>query len=277
MGLDSLEVVAKRHKIPVSTLSDHVTFLKNNNIRTADDLKGLQRRKAGRPCFLPPDVEKMAADIINAFRAAGTVVSASTVVATANALMGQLHKERLKENGGAITFSSLWARQWLRRHNWVKRKATTGKRHAPSNLEAERATFTKAIDDRCRQHSIPPQLVYNIDETAVKIVPAAGWTMEQKGASTVAVTGIDDKRQVTATIAVTAAGEKLPIHLIYEGSTVRCEPPQQYRPQGWLFSHSTNHWSNRDLFVTFLKEVVVPHRDAYVKEMKLPQVCFPFF
>jgi hypothetical protein len=218
----------------------------------------------------------MVIDITKAFRAAGTVVSASTVVVTAGALMGQLHKELLKENGGAITFSSLWARQWLRRHNWVKRKATTGKRHAPSDLEAERATFTKAIDDRCRQHHIPQHLVYNIDETAVKIVPAAGWTMEQKGTSTVAVTGIDDKGQVTATIAVTAAGEKLPIHLIYEGSTTRCEPPQQYRPRGWLFSHSPNHWSNRDLFVTFVKEVVVPHRDAYVKEAKLPQVCFPF-
>ena len=40
------------------------------------------------------------------------------------------------------------------------------------------------------------------------------WTMEKRGAKRVKIAGVDDKRQITAVFAATAAGEFLPIQLI---------------------------------------------------------------
>ena len=37
----------------------------------------------------------------------------------------------------------------------------------------------------------------NFDQTGIKIVPTSGWTLEQKGAKQVTVTGLSDKREIT--------------------------------------------------------------------------------
>ena len=45
-----------------------------------------------------------------------------------------------------------------------------------------------------------------------------------KGAKHVPIKGVDDKRQITATFAVSASGDFLPMQLIYAGETKRCLP-----------------------------------------------------
>ena len=50
------------------------------------------------------------------------------------------------------------------------------------------------------------------------------YTFNPKGAKTVPIKGIDDKRQITATFTVCMTGKFLPIQLIYEGKTPRCLP-----------------------------------------------------
>ncbi len=42
---------------------------------------------------------------------------------------------------------------------------------------------------------IPPELIFNWDQTAISIVPGSSWTMELKGTTRI---GISDKRQITA-------------------------------------------------------------------------------
>jgi len=41
----------------------------------------------------------------------------------------------------------------------------------------------KSVDD----HQIPAQMVVNIDQTGVKLVPTSEWTLDQKGTSQVII------------------------------------------------------------------------------------------
>lgn len=59
--------------------------------------------------------------------------------------------------------------------------------------------------------------------TAIR-VPTGQWTMNKSGKQVVAISNSDDKRQITAVLAVTMSGEYLPPQLICKGKTVRCHP-----------------------------------------------------
>ena len=50
------------------------------------------------------------------------------------------------------------------------------------------------------------------------------YTFDVKGVKIVAIKGIHDKRQITATFAGSMSGEFLLIQVIYEGKTKRCLP-----------------------------------------------------
>ena len=62
--------------------------------------------------------------------------------------------------------------------------------------------------------TIPKDLVINREQIAIKYVPVSNWTQEVKGVKQVLIAGIDDKRQITATLTVTARGEMLPAQVI---------------------------------------------------------------
>lgn len=44
---------------------------------------------------------------------------------------------------------------------------------------------------------IPDSLIVNWDQTSMKIVPNANWTMEKRGTKRVEIAASDDKRQIT--------------------------------------------------------------------------------
>ena len=54
------------------------------------------------------------------------------------------------------------------------------------------------------------------------MVPVGDWTMAPYGSRRVAVAGLRDKRQITATFADTLSGAFLPMQLLYQGKTDRC-------------------------------------------------------
>ena len=92
---------------------------------------------------------------------------------------------------------------------------------------------------------IPPELIINWDQTGVKIVPLSSWTMEQRGAKRVEISGVDDKLQITAVFAATPVGEFLPIQLIYQGKTPVCLHTFKF-PSDWNVNvtYTLNRWSN---------------------------------
>ena len=92
---------------------------------------------------------------------------------------------------------------------------------------------------------IPPELVINWDHTGISIVPGSSWTMELKGTKRLEIVGLSDKRQITAVLCGSMAGELLPFQFIYQGKTKACLPQYKF-PHGWHVTFTPNHWSNEE-------------------------------
>ena len=86
-------------------------------------------------------------------------------------------------------------------------------------------------------NDIPKNLIINWDQTGLSLVPTGGWAMEKEGAKTVSIAHSDDKRQLTAVLAITAASDYLPTQLLYQGKTPKSHPQVSFRP-GWDVWHS---------------------------------------
>ena len=100
-----------------------------------------------------------------------------------------------------------------------------------------------------------------MDQTGVRLVPAATHSYESSGSGAVCVIGKEDKRQITACIASAMDGSMLPLQLIFEGKTTNCLPPHtpaSLAAQVHLtFSH--NHWSSLATMKQFVEEVIMPY------------------
>ena len=71
------------------------------------------------------------------------------------------------------------------------------------------------ISSAIAEHHIPPELVFNVDETGLHLVPVSNWTMEKEGSQKVKIEGMDDKRKR----AVVGASS---IQIIYTGEMSSC-------------------------------------------------------
>ena len=80
------------------------------------------------------------------------------------------------------------------------------------------------ISSAIAEHHIPPELVCNVDETGLHLVPVSNWTMEKEGSQKIKIEGMDDKREVTAVVGASSTGVLLPIQILYAGKTERCHP-----------------------------------------------------
>ena len=78
----------------------------------------------------------------------------------------------------------------------------------------------------------------------------------------------DDKRQLTAVLAITAAGDYLPAQLFYQGKTLKCHPQVSF-PPGWDVWHSENHWSNEITMKRYIDKVIVPFVTKKRQELKV--------
>ena len=79
----------------------------------------------------------------------------------------------------------------------------------PRFLESQ-GDFLSDIQAEVVMNKIPAELVLNWDQTALHLVPTGQWTMHRSGEKVVPITNSDDKRQITAVLAVTMSGEYLP-------------------------------------------------------------------
>ena len=81
---------------------------------------------------------------------------------------------------------------------------------------------------------IPAEFIINL---GLSIVPASDRTMEAKGVKRVEAVGINDKRQLTAVLAGSLAGDFLPPQIIYQGKAPRCLPLYNF-PEKWHVTYS---------------------------------------
>ena len=72
-----------------------------------------------------------------------------------------------------------------------------------------------------------------MDQTPLSYVSPGKHTFEVKGVETIPIIGIDNKRQITTTFAISMSREFFPIQVIYKGKTTRCLPKYAF-PENFL-------------------------------------------
>ena len=137
------------------------------------------------------------------------------------------------------------------------------------DFEAVKKDFLERIITAVKTHSIPQALIINLDETGLKLVPVSNWTLEQQGAAKIKVAGVDDKREITAVVSASMAGDLLPLQLLYTGVTERCHPTYHF-PDDWDIWHSCNHWANESTTLRYIDKVLKPYIQQKKQELGLP-------
>jgi hypothetical protein len=112
----------------------------------------------------------------------------------------------------------------------------------------------------CKTEGIPPELVCNLDQTAIHFRPSTEQTYEVKGVKEVKCLGKDDKRQITAVVSSTASGELVPLQLVFQGKTKAVVPKDEDAKRavamGCHLTMSENHWSNFVTMKSFVEKVL---------------------
>ena len=150
-----------------------------------------------------------------------------------------------------------WALSLLARLGFVKRRATTkaNKQLCEEKFQKVKRSYLNQIASIVHIHNIPAELVMNLDQTGINLVPAGNWTTAPQGSRRVALAGVGNKRQVTATFACTLSGAFLNMQLLYQGKTNRCHPKFDF-PEGFDVHHSPNHWATEETSLRFIKKVI---------------------
>ena len=206
-----------------------------------------------------------------AIRNSGGKVNRKITIATALGTVRVLQPSLLPEHGGSLCLEKGWAESILRRMNFVKRKGTKAARKVPADVDEIKQAYIERIRQKVNANNIPSELVLNLDETGLPIVPVSNWTLDVEGASQVALTGMEDKRQITAVLTCTASGVLLPPQLLYRGTTDRCHPKTIDFPSGWDIFHSENHSSTHHTVKRLIDTILLPYVTKVKLDLGLPE------
>ena len=171
-----------------------------------------------------------------------------------------------------------WARGILKSMDWVKRKGTTGKLEPSAQfLAEEKFIFQGAILTVVYNHDIPSDLVINLDQTLLSYISPGKYTFNFKGAENVPIKGVDDKRGITATFAISATGKFLPMQLIYPGKTKRCLPNFQFPSIPRLPTHKTIGPIVQTKAIEHFEKVIFPYLEKIKVQKGYPKEQMSLF
>jgi len=139
---------------------------------------------------------------------------------------------------------------------FVKRKCSTSGKISLARFDESKEIFLAVVAAEVLRKDIPGQLIINWDQTGLSIVPAGDWTMEMKGTQIVPIAHSNDKRQLTAVLAITTSGDYLSPQLLYQGKTPKCHP-QILFPPSWDVWYSENHWSNEITMKRYIDKIII--------------------
>ena len=104
---------------------------------------------------------------------------------------------------------------------FVRRRKNSSKVEIPDAARKEiEFLFHHEIIIYVETFKIPCSLILNLDQTPLKFVPVSQETMAPRSSTAVKIEGINNKRMITGTFAITFSGKFLPIQVIYGGKTL---------------------------------------------------------
>ena len=161
---------------------------------------------------------------ISKMRVNGCPINTAIVIATGQGIVKDYDSNLLSENGGHLNLTKDWAKNLLKRMNYVKRRSSSTAKVSLDNFDQLKSQFIFDIQSIVEMEKIPSNMIINWDQTAIKYVPVSNWTMADEGSQRVEVVAANDKRQITAVFGITLSGDFLPPQLIYQGTTPKCLP-----------------------------------------------------
>ena len=156
-------------------------------------VKSLLCAKKGRPLALGSTLDKQVQAYLTATHEAGGVVNSEVAIAAAMGIIRKQDSNLLAQNGGHIALTRDWARSLLGRMGYVKRKANNKAKIAVTDFNELKSQFLIDIRTLRDLEEIPDCLVLNWNQTAIKYIPAAEWTMEKQGSNKVKIAGLHSK------------------------------------------------------------------------------------
>ena len=175
----------------------------------------LPSKKRGRPTLLGKELEEKVKAYITVLREDGAVVNTKITIASTKGVILSHDANLLAANGGHIELTKHWAKSFLQRMGFVKRKGTTKSKVGVADFDAVKQQFLSDVKSIVVMDEIPQSLIINWDQTGVHYVPVSDWTMEKRGSKRIEIAGIDDKRQLTAVFACSMTGDFLSPQLVY--------------------------------------------------------------
>lgn len=159
-------------------------------------------------------MDRQLQEYIKSLREAKAVINSAIVISAAEGIVKGTNSSLLEVNGGHIKSTKHWAKHFLHRIGYVKRRATTKASIPNLDFEAQKAQFLFDIQSICEREDIPNELVINWDHTGIHYVPVSNWTMATEGLKRIEVGGLGDKRQMTVVFAESKAEDFLPPQVI---------------------------------------------------------------
>ena len=240
--------------------------------KDGEPITRLEHGLRGWPLLLG-DLDAHVQEYIRKLRLAGCIVNRAIVIAAATGVVQHNNPAILSAHGGPLELGKKWADSILLRMGFVKRKATKAARKIAPDFTDIKLAFLQRVAEIVRENKVPSELVINWDQTGAKFVPTSQWTLAQQGVKQVDVTGLDDKREMTALLACTLSGSLLPPQLIYAGKTTRCHPVVGF-PAGWDIWHSDRHWSTEETMLRYVEVVIAQFVEATKQSLGLqPDHC----
>ena len=271
-----------------ATFSEALVRLWLKNGKKSDKSSGPGKDWRKGKTIIPTEVLVVLGSLIMAQYAAGVSLTATLLVPlVAGALAANgfgdvitLQPKPLAQaasHDSTLHISSRWVREFCRSTLKMSfRRPTRSSNHAhdDATLKAVGHIFLLRLAFIVEKFSVPKELVVNMDETGVFLMPlrTRGWA--PKGSKQVVFKGKNDKRQFTVIPSITAAGEfLLPLMLLWAGKSDACHPSssvQKEHEQEIRHGHSESHWSTVETMKIYVKGLVDNYLEPMREKLKLP-------
>ena len=143
------------------------------------EVTSIEMKKRGRPPLLGKNMDNHLQQLITAMRSRGTPIGTNIVCAVARGILLKHGKSSVEVRDGKF-LNKEWARSVLHRMGFTKRRACSKSKSLPQDVSEIQRQYLREIKAAIQMEDIPKDLVFNWDQTAMKIVPGGTWTMEKK-------------------------------------------------------------------------------------------------
>ena len=82
--------------------------------------------------------------------------------------------------------------------------------------------------------------------------------------------GMNDKREITALLTISASGNMLPSQVLFEGKTERCHTTLNF-PENRDVWHTLNYWANEATVLHAIDTILKPYLKKAKAQLGLPE------